>query len=270
MADLDRLLTTDISNAAADAVQPPDFTPIERRGVQRRRTRTLLGAAAVVVVLLGVVGGLRVLVAEDASAPTPVVQPPRTMLADGAIEPGTYRVPRAAWSAVDFTITFPQGWRVRDDHLFDTNGEQADELGIQPFVVDKIYADACRGDKGAQTQVGPGVDDLVNVLLAQPGPVKSGPVQTTLGGYPATKVDLRVPDRLQSKNCFTGPGTGVQIWLSEPDNYLVVGPEDVLSVYVVDVDGERAVFTTQYRPARTSSEDQAELQQILDSIRIQR
>ncbi len=271
MADLDRLLTPDISHAAADAVQPPDFTPIERRGVQRRRTRTLLGAAAVLVVLLGVVGSLRVLGTEDASAPTPVDQPPRTMLAgDGAIEPGTYLVPRAAWSAVDFTVTFPEGWRVRNGNAFHTNGEQADELGIQPFVVDKIYADACRGDRGAQTQVGPGVDDLVNALLAQPGPVKSGPVETTLGGYPATQIDLRVPDRLQSKNCFLGPGTGVQIWFSEPDDYLVLDPEGVVSVYVVDVDGERAVFAAQYRPARTSSEDQAELQQVLDSIRIQR
>ena len=67
-----------------------------------------------------------------------------------------------------------------------------------------------------------------------------------------------------------GPGTGVQLWLSEPDNYLMLDPEGVVSVYVVDVDGERAVFTTEYRPARTSSEDQAELQQVLDSIRIQK
>ena len=271
MADLDRLLTADISHIAADVVQPPDFTAIERRGIRRRWTHTLLGSAAVVVVLLGVVGSVLILGTEDDVVPTPVDQPPRTMLSgDGQIEPGTYLVPRGVSSGVDFTVTFPEGWRVRYDYVFDTNSEQADEVSIETFDVHKIYADACRGERGAQTKVAPGVDGLVEALLAQPGPAKNGPVETTLGGYPASRVDLRVPDRLQSKDCFMGPGRGVQIWHTKADGYQVLDPEGVLSVYVVDVNGERAVFTTQYRPARTSSEDRAELQQVLDSIRIQR
>jgi hypothetical protein len=39
-------------------------------------------------------------------------------------------------------------------------------------------------------------------------------------------------------------------------------------VYVVDVNGERAVFTTQYIPGSTSEQDLAELQEIIDSIDI--
>jgi hypothetical protein len=188
---------------------------------------------------------------------------------EAMLEPGTYLVPSSIWSAVDFTITFPEDWRVREGNLFDTNSEQIDELGIQPFVVDKIYANACKGDRGAQTPVGPSVEDLVDALLAQPGPAKTS-AQTTLGGYPATQVDLRVPDRLQTKKCFLGPGTGVQIWLNGPKNYLWLAPDGLLSIYVVDVDGERAVFTSQYRPAHTSPEDKAELQQVLDSIHIEK
>jgi hypothetical protein len=38
-------------------------------------------------------------------------------------------------------------------------------------------------------------------------------------------------------------------------------------VYIVDVDGQRQVFVTQYL-STTSDEDRAELQAILDSIRI--
>jgi hypothetical protein len=270
MADLDRLLGPDISHAAADAADPPDFTPIERRGVRRRRTHTVLAAAAVVVVLLGVVGGLRVLHPGEAAAPDFVDQPPRSLpTEDGLVEPGTYLVPSSTRSAVDFTITFPEDWRVRDGYLFDTHSDQDDELDIEPFVVTKIYANACQGQNGAQTPVGPTVDDLVDALLAQPGPAKTT-VQTTLGGYPATRVDLRLPDRLQTKNCFEGPGTGVQIWLNGPKNYLVLDPNGLLSIYVADVDGERAVFTSQYRPALTSPEDKAELQQVLGSIQIQR
>jgi hypothetical protein len=188
---------------------------------------------------------------------------------DAAIEPGTYLVPRSAGVSVDFTVTFPDGWRAHDSGAYDKHADEPDEIGFQSVVVDKIYADACRGDRGAQTKVGPGADALVSALLEQPGPAKSGPVETTLGGYPATRVDLRVPRRLQSRDCFRGPGTGVQLWLSEPDDYLVLGADGLVSVYVVEVNGERQVFTSQYRPAYTSKEDQAELQQILDSIRIE-
>jgi hypothetical protein len=215
----------------------------------------------------------------DAGSPSPEsssveesVTPSATVASlpdSGALEAGTYLVPSSAWSAVDYTITFPEGWRVRESNLFDSNIEQFDEFAIQPFVVNKIYADACKGDRGAQIGVGPGVDDLVDALLAQPGPAKTS-AETTLGGYPATRVDLRVPDRLQTKNCFAGPGTGVQIWLNGPKNYLFLDPNGLLSIYVVDVDGERAVFTSQYKPAHTSPEDQAELQQVLDSIHIEK
>lgn len=270
MADLDRLLRPDISHAAADAVEPPEFEPIERRGVRRRQNHFVLLVAAVAVVLLGVAGGVRILGGEESSSPQFVDQRPLSLPRDGAmIEPGTYRVPSSIWSTVDFTITFPKGWRVREGDQFDSNIEQFDELVIQPFVVGSVYADACRGDRGALTQVGPGVDDLVDALLAQPGPAKTT-VQTTLGGYPATRVDLRVPDRMQTENCFRGPGTGAQIWLNGPDNYLYLDPDGLLSIYVVDVDGERAVFTSQHKPAHTSAEDKAELQEVLDSIQIQR
>ena len=184
---------------------------------------------------------------------------------DAAIEPGTYLVPRAAWSAVDFTVTFPEGWSVQYGHLY---YNQDESFAIQPFVVDEIYAHACRGDQGASVEVGPGVDDLATALLEQPGTAKTGPVDTTLGGYPATRIDLRVPRRLQDEDCFLGPGTGLQLWLSPPDDYMVLGAADVVSVYVVDVDGQRQVFTAQ-SPKYASEQDRTELQEVLDSIHIE-
>jgi hypothetical protein len=270
VADLDRLLRPDISHAAADAAETPEFEPIERHGVRRRRTHTVLTAAAVVAVLLGVAGGLRVFDPNESSAPDMVGRTPRSLpTGEAMIEPGTYLVPSSIWSAVDFTITFPEGWRVREGNWFDTKNARIDDLSLSPFVVEKIYADACKGERGAQLDVGPRVDDLVDALLAQDGPAKTT-VQTTLGGYPATRVDLRVPDRLQTKNCFIGPGTGVQIWLNGPKNYLYLEPDGLLSIYIVDVDGERAVFQSQYKPTHTSPADLAELQQVLNSIQIQR
>jgi hypothetical protein len=183
------------------------------------------------------------------------------------LEAGTYLVPSDELSSFDYTITFPAGWHARGGNEFGKNADSPGEVSLLPYVVEEIYADACRGDKGSVTAVGPRPQDLVTALLSQPGPVKSTPVQTTLGGHPATRVDLRVPDSLQSTDCFEGPGTGVQLWLSKPAGYLVLLPHGTVSVYVVDVNGRRQVFTTQYLPG-TSEQDRTQLQQVLDSLHI--
>jgi hypothetical protein len=62
--------------------------------------------------------------------------------------------------------------------------------------------------------------------------------------------------------------TGLQIWYSEPaDKHLVLLPDTVTKVYIVDVHGERQVFLSQVGTP-TSAEDRTELQMVLDSIRI--
>jgi hypothetical protein len=116
-------------------------------------------------------------------------------------------------------------------------------------------------------EVGPGVDDLAAALLRQPGPMASGPVDTTLGGYPAIRIDVTLPEGFDLNACNL-EGIGLQNWYSAPaDKYFVLLPDAVASVYIVNVDGQRQVFLTQSGSA-TSEEDLAVLQAILDSIRI--
>lgn len=75
MPDLDRLLTSDLSHAAAQAAQPPDFSAIERRGAQRRRTRVVIAAAAAAgLFVLGVLG-TSLLGGLGRSAPQPAKDP---------------------------------------------------------------------------------------------------------------------------------------------------------------------------------------------------
>jgi hypothetical protein len=204
----------------------------------------------------------------DADAAAPKATPSQLSFptVDADLAPGTYAAPVDESTAVRYSITFPAGWRVQAGNEFYLHEDEAGGIGILPFVVDEIYADACRGDRGPVTKVGPRVQALVDALLAQPGPAKSTPVQTTLGGKPATRIDLRVPQRLQTQSCFGGPGTGVQLWLSEPARYMVLGPHGMVSVYVVNVGGQRQVFTVQYDPAHISAADRKDLTQILDSI----
>lgn len=74
MPDLDRLLHSDLSHAAAQAAQPPDFSAIEQRGAQRHRTRTVMTAAAAVLIVLAALG-TSFLGGVDRTAPQPVKDP---------------------------------------------------------------------------------------------------------------------------------------------------------------------------------------------------
>jgi hypothetical protein len=208
--------------------------------------------------------------ATSSAAPSPIAVATATPLPYNtepvAIEAGTYRIPASYWSHVEFTVTIPEGWTVQYGHVYARPTGTPSDLGFYAVVVDAIYADACVGSNGDLTEVGPSVDDLAAALLKQPGPLASGPVATTLGGHPATRIDLIVPDGFDLEACNV-KGVGLQIWYSRPaDKYFVLQADEVASVYILDVDGQRQVFMA-YRPT-TSAADPVELQVVLDSIRI--
>jgi hypothetical protein len=75
---------------------------------------------------------------------------------------------------------------------------------------------------------------------------------------------------LQSCRSADDGARALQIWYSEPaDNYFVLFPGAVASVYILDVGGERQVFVAQNR-SPDSPEATMELEEVLDSIHIQR
>jgi len=236
------------------------------------------GRAFVVAVLLAVMTGCAGGVASELPAsresvtPSTTAGPTVTPFPDEtepvAIEPGTYRIPKSTWSVADFTVTFPDGWTVQYGHVYASNPDEDDEFGFYPVVVDDIYADACDGTTGGLMEIGPSVDGLAAALLQQPGAEASGPADTTLGGHPAVRIDLKVPEGLDLKACNL-EGIGLQIWYSAPaDKYFVLLADGIASVYIVDVDGQRQVFLTQHRSG-TSDEEVRELQTVLDSIHIE-
>lgn len=241
--------------------------------------RDARGALAVAV-LLAVLTGCGGAATGEPRASTPSATPSPTPDASAspfpysndevAFEPATYRIPKSAWSLVDFTVTFSEGWTVQYGHVYHRNSDTPDGLEFYAVVVDAIYTDACQG-AGELMEVGPSVDDLAEALLRQAGPMASGPVDTTLGGYPASRVDLTVPKGFDLNICRLKQygALGLQIWYSPAaDKYFVLEPDGIASVYIVDVDGQRQVFMTQYRTS-TSDEDLRELQATLDSIRIE-
>ena len=131
----------------------------------------------------------------------------------------------------------------------------------------EIFADACDGENGEVMEVGPTVDDFVTALLEQPGAEASRPVEATLGGYPATRIDLAIPDGYDLTVCSFGE-IGLQIWYSAPaDKYFVLLRDNPTSVYVVDVDGQRHVLIAGPVGPTTTQRDARALQAVLDSIR---
>jgi hypothetical protein len=188
------------------------------------------------------------------------------------LEPGTYDVPSSPWSVAGFTVTFPEGWTVQYGHVFALHGDTADELGFYPVVVDEVFADACRGEGGSTRAIGPGVDSLITALRDQDSGLETEVSETTLGGYPATRIDLRISRRTDLDRCQMAEYgfTGLQVWYSEPaDKYFVLLPGAVATAYVLDVDGERQVFLTQVGNP-DSKADLVALERVLDSIDIEK
>ena len=173
-------------------------------------------------------------------------------------------MPNDGWAVTNYSVTIPEGWTLQYGHIFASHPDTPRAFGFYGVVVDEIYDDACHGEE-VPVKVGAGTEALIAALQKQPGPKVSPPVQTTLGGHPTTRIDLRIPKGM-TPNCRIGEL--LQVWYSEPaPKYLLLLPDNLTSVYILDVNGQRQVFLTQV-PTAASAEDRAELQSVLDSIRI--
>jgi hypothetical protein len=237
----------------------------------------LIGAALIVALAAGsvlIAGGRGAgPVATPTPSPTPTPTPTATPTSEasgapevraGALAAGIYRLSNDPWSAVDYEFTVPNGWTAGNGgQTIGKHSDQPTEMGIIPFVVDRIMDEPCGPD--IQTAIGPTADDLVTALLAQRGPVAKRS-DITVAGLPGTRVELTYPAGLDPASCE--PPIGLQIWQDRTgDGFLVLGEGMTIRVDTADVDGARFVITSSYQ-ARTSATDIAELDTVLSSIRL--
>jgi hypothetical protein len=232
--------------------------------------RIALAAAAVVAVFLG----FRFLLPPGASiggpaeTPVPTPTPEASALnrwAATPLEPGTYYIAdRAITQAERLTFTVPAGWATDESFISKDKGGPG-EVVFVTWVVSHIFPDVCDRSEPL-VDVGTSVDELTNALLEQRGRVASAPTDTTLGGFPAKRVELTVPADLDIGTC----GGSLRAWPDPGPNLgggltTRVGQTDV--VYVVDVRGNRLAVVARHMPD-SSQQDLAELQAIVDSIQI--
>ena len=120
-------------------------------------------------------------------------------------------------------------------------------------------------------QWGPTVDELATALAAQGEPGTATPTDVTIGGHPGKKVELSIPDHVDTGTCDRQDGFPVFGRWSPVDNIgqpWTYGDGQHNTVYIVDVDGTRQVIDTMYLPGTTPA-TLAELDQILASIRFE-
>ena len=251
--------------AGAEATFEP--VAIDRgRGGGRRLVVAVAAAALVAVVSINLLPASEE-IADPSQSNTPRHDPtpfrdPNAPPAQGLVGPGAYEFP--VWSqdrirAISAVV--PDGWASMDAgttlYKDDPNGPSA-VLRLHPEV-HRVVTDVCAA-KRVLADVGPTVDDLAKALSEQTGAARSGPTDVTLGGYQARRFVLALPPSCPE------PAERVMIWQSETVRAFVPLQGATATIIIVDVNGDRVVFTSQCRGC--SASDDVELEKIIASIRI--
>jgi hypothetical protein len=227
-----------------------------------------MAAAAVVVVAVvgynllpnrgGTVGGQ--------PTPTPLVSPsPVPPLPSGSMSAGTYSVTDATLTLFPYTFTVPVGWTGGDGA---SRGEAGDGNGVRltTWIITHVYANSCHWT-GTLNPV-TGKAGLVAALTAQVGHAHSTPVETTIGGMPATKITLSLDTAFDIATCESGI---VRLWPDPgPDESggWPIFPGNTTTVFVIEAKGKVMVLMTVQRKDSPAA-DVAALQQVLDSVQFQ-
>ena len=250
-----------------------------RRVLDMKSTiRLAIGAAAVAVAALigitflpsgsGIGGGPA---ATPTPAPTPTPTPiafpvyPQTLVVP---ELGTYRAGDPF--PIPVTINVPAGWvgNVGGPYAAYLNKPSSGANGgaaIAFSLSQSIYADPCRNQRFLDPQPGPTVDDLASALASLPGFDVTNPTEVTVDGYRGKQLTLTAPDNFDG---CTLSREGYRLWQLPLGAIFSLTPGERMALWIVDVNGQRLVVSSETFPA-TTAQQQAEAQEVLDSIHIE-
>ncbi len=222
-----------------------------------------LAAAAVVVI---VVAGINLTPRDEGrigrpnpASPTPLAS--ASPVPGRALQDSPMRVSgtEADGTPLNLTVDLPPGWLnggIYAEH------ELAPPSGIAFFlsVVDNTMSDPC-ASVGQSPKVGSTAGDLATALGEIAGTSATQPVKTTVAGYEATYVEVRLPATLPC------PPSKFVLWQDGPGggDWYALAPNELFRVWIIDVAGERVVLTGRSYP-ETSEAAKAELPGIFDSI----
>ncbi len=208
--------------------------------------------------------------------PSPTPSPSPIELPAGDVPAGTYvaRPFLAPNDGVSFTFTLPDGWSAGDEGppgrapfgVAPTTGFQGPTgMSFGFLTVTGLEGDPCNWPAGPDVEVGHTVEDLATALAAHDSYDTSNPTDVTLGGFAGKRIDVELPAGLDLASCHDGQ---FWIWTGDGQAIYAQGPEGRFHLWILDVQGQRVLVMTHDFPG-TPAADRAELQEIVDSIRIE-
>jgi len=224
----------------------------------------MAAAATVAVVVIGYsllprnggVGGVP-------TSPPPSASP--APMPSGSMAAGTYLVSSPTLTIYPYTLTVPSGWIGGDGAR---RGDAFEQTGVEltTWLITHVYADSCHWT-GTLSPVStrPG---LVAALIAQSGHAHSAPVETTIGGRPATKLSLSLDAAADVTACQVAGH--VHIWPDpgpdENGGWAMI-PGETVTVYVLEAKNLQVMVLITVQHNDSPPADVAALQQLLDSVR---
>ena len=196
-------------------------------------------------------------------APSPSPEPTLARVPSGPIPAGTYLM---SDGRSDFRVAIPAGWDTGDGMDIRKNRDQPNEVTFGIYSPNiNVWPDAC-ATEDAPPPTGPTGDDLIAALRAQENSDVSEPAEVIVGGAPAVRLDVSIPEGLDPAGCHPG---FLRIWVDGRGGYLAgLGPTGKVPVTIVEPSSGRMVIYTVNEPEATAA-DLAELQAILDSIQFE-
>jgi hypothetical protein len=180
--------------------------------------------------------------------------------------------------SIRITLTVPEGWAGFEYSVIPSVERYSppDGAGLLVGRGGWLYtvSPVCGGSgPDIPTGTGPGiptgttVDEFVTALVDHPDLEVTSPVDATLGGYSGQYLELRAPANTTTDELGPDPDGCNYYFVWEPGIY-AQGPNALWRIWVLDVDGVRVVVRADSFPG-TSSQVQAQLQTIIDSITIE-
>ena len=253
--------------------QRRSWWPPRRFATVNGYTKLAIAAAAVLVVAVAGYQLLPTITGPGSSpSPTPTAQPTPSpspsssilpLLPNGTLLPGTYRL--FSFTNQPLTLNVPApGWAHGDNFISKGDVWDGNGVTLATWQVTHIYSDSCNW-QGTLVAVD-SAPSVVAALVAQQGHTTSEPSDMTLGGQPATRIELSLDPSFEVAAC---DNSFVRLWpdAGPREQYgLPIYPGQTTVVGVVDNGGGRVTLVVSIQNDDSAPSDVSEMNAILASI----
>ena len=166
-----------------------------------------------------------------------------------------------AGSNTGVTIELPAGWDNREVVASPVSEDPAEAAVLFLTRVGNTFEDPCANIE-RDPPIDPTVEAAATALGEIPGTLATAPVETTIGAYDATYLELTIPGSLP---CEPGPFNLIKETPGGEPSFWAVERDEVILFWIVDVGGEPTAIAGRTF-ATTSDATRAELEAIVDTI----